>query len=76
MDKRFRSPFPALNVHRRNEAVATDTIEANVAAIDTALGGSNSTISEHFRASHTFGQTLMLSGKELLMHHRLQSKKD
>ena len=29
-----RAPFPALNVSRRNEAVATDTIFADVAAID------------------------------------------
>ena len=30
----FKSPFPALNVHRRNEPVATDSIYADVPAID------------------------------------------
>ena len=34
MKQTFRSPFPALNVHRRHEAVATDTVYADVAAID------------------------------------------
>ena len=30
----YRSPFPALNVRRRNESVATDTIFCDVSAID------------------------------------------
>ena len=30
-----KSPFPAANVTRRNEAVATDTIYSNVPAVDT-----------------------------------------
>ena len=30
----YKSPFPALNVHRRNEAVATDTVYADVPAIN------------------------------------------
>jgi hypothetical protein len=30
----FRSPYPALNVHRRNEPVATDTIYSDTPAID------------------------------------------
>ena len=34
MKKTFRTPFPACNVHRRNEAVATDTVFSDVAAID------------------------------------------
>jgi len=29
----YRSPFPALNVHRRKEAVATDTIYSDTPAI-------------------------------------------
>ena len=32
--KTYKSPFPALNVHRRNEAVATDTVYADVPAVD------------------------------------------
>jgi hypothetical protein len=35
MYKTFRSPFPAMNVLRRNEAVATDTIHSEVPAIDS-----------------------------------------
>ena len=35
MYKTHRSPFPALNVRRRNEPVATDTVEMNVAAVDS-----------------------------------------
>ena len=34
LKKTFRTPFPACNVHRRNEAVATDTVFSDVAAID------------------------------------------
>ena len=34
MKQTFCSPFPALNVHRRHEAVATDTVYADVPAID------------------------------------------
>ena len=30
----YRSPFPALNVHRRHEAVATDTVYSDVPAVD------------------------------------------
>ena len=35
MYKSHRSPFPACNVRRRNEPVATDTVEMDVAAIDS-----------------------------------------
>ena len=35
MYKSFKSPFPACNVLRRNEAVATDTVYSDVAAVDT-----------------------------------------
>ena len=34
MKKAFRSPFPALNVHRRQEPVATDTVYSDEPAID------------------------------------------
>ena len=30
----FKAPFPAMNVHRRQEAVATDTIYTDVPAVD------------------------------------------
>ncbi len=33
MKKTFKSPFPALNVPRRNETVCTDTIESDVEAV-------------------------------------------
>ena len=35
MRNKFKSPFPACNVFRRHEAVATDTIKASTPAIDT-----------------------------------------
>jgi hypothetical protein len=35
MYKTIRSPFPACNVHRRNEAVATDTVYSDTKAVDT-----------------------------------------
>jgi hypothetical protein len=35
MKQTFCSPFPALNVHRRNEPVATDTLYADVPVIGT-----------------------------------------
>ena len=34
LTRHFKSPFPALNVNRRQEAVATDTVYADVPAID------------------------------------------
>ena len=34
LKKRYMSPNPALNVHRRSEPVATDTIYSNTPAID------------------------------------------
>jgi hypothetical protein len=35
MMKTYKSPFPACNVRRCNEAVATDTILSQVPAVDT-----------------------------------------
>ena len=35
MKNTYRSPFPALNVHRRHEAVATDTVYSDEPAIDS-----------------------------------------
>ncbi len=34
LKKHFKSPFPALNVHRRDEPVATDTVFSDTPAID------------------------------------------
>ena len=34
LQKRYKSPFPALNVHRRNEPIATDTVYSDTPAID------------------------------------------
>ena len=34
LKKHFKSPFPALNVHRRDEPVATDTVYSDTPAID------------------------------------------
>jgi hypothetical protein len=34
LEKRFQSPNPALNVHRHNEPIATDTVYSNVPSID------------------------------------------
>jgi hypothetical protein len=34
LKKRYRSPNPALNVHRRDEPVATDTVDSDTPAID------------------------------------------
>jgi hypothetical protein len=33
LKKRYKSPYPALNVHRRNEPVATDTVYSDTPAI-------------------------------------------
>ena len=35
LKKRYKSPFPALNVHRRDEPVATDTIYSDTPAVDS-----------------------------------------
>ena len=37
LKKRFKSPNPALNIHRRNEPVATDTIYSDTPAIDSGV---------------------------------------
>jgi hypothetical protein len=34
LKKHYKSPFPAMNVHCRNEALATDTVYSDVPAID------------------------------------------
>ena len=34
LKKRYKSPFPALNVHRRNEDIGTDTVFSDTPAID------------------------------------------
>jgi hypothetical protein len=35
MKRRYKSPFPALNVHRRDESVATDTVYSDTPAMRT-----------------------------------------
>ena len=37
LKKHYKSPFPALNVHRRDEALATDTVYSDVPAIDSGV---------------------------------------
>jgi hypothetical protein len=37
LKKHYKSPFPALNVHRREKAPATDTVYANVPAVDSGV---------------------------------------
>jgi hypothetical protein len=35
--KHYKAPFPALNVHRREEALATDTVYSDVPAVDSGV---------------------------------------
>jgi hypothetical protein len=35
LKKHYKSPFPALNVHRREEALATGTVYSDVPAVDS-----------------------------------------
>ncbi len=37
MKKRYKSPFPALNVYRRNEPVGSDTVFSDTPAIDSGV---------------------------------------
>src|SRR5688572_19173173 len=37
LKKRYKSPFPACNVHRRDEPVATDTVYSDTPAIDSGI---------------------------------------
>ena len=37
MKKCYKSPFPACNVHRRSEPVATDTVYSDTPAIDSGV---------------------------------------
>ena len=37
LKKRYKSPNPALNVHRRNEPVVTDTIYSYTPAVDSGV---------------------------------------
>ena len=49
LKKHYKSPFPALNVSRRNEAVATDTVFSDTPAIDNG-----STMAQIFVGTTTF----------------------
>jgi hypothetical protein len=35
LKKHFKSPFPAMNVHRRDEPVATDTVYSDTPTVDS-----------------------------------------
>ena len=37
LKKHYKSPFPALNVHRREEALATDTVYSDTPAVDSGV---------------------------------------
>jgi hypothetical protein len=37
LKKHYKSPFPALNVHRREEALATNTVYSDVPAVDSGV---------------------------------------
>ena len=37
LKKRYKSPFPACNVHCRSEPVATDTVYSDTPAIDSGI---------------------------------------
>ena len=37
LKKRYKSPFPACNVPRRSEPVATDTVYSDTPAIDSGI---------------------------------------
>jgi hypothetical protein len=37
LKKHYKSPFPALNIHRREEALSTDTLHSNVPAADSGV---------------------------------------
>ena len=37
LKKRYKSPFPACNVHQRNKPVATDTVYSNTPAIESRV---------------------------------------
>src|SRR5687767_4010264 len=37
LKKRYKSPFPACNIHHRDEPVATDTVHSDTPAIDSGV---------------------------------------
>ena len=37
LKKRYKSPFPACNVHQRNKPVATDTVYSDTPAIESGV---------------------------------------
>jgi len=37
LKKWYKSPFPTLNVHRRDELIATDTIYSDTPAVDSGV---------------------------------------
>jgi hypothetical protein len=43
LKKHYQLPFPALNVHRHDESLATDTVYSDVPAIDSGVR-----IAQHF----------------------------
>ena len=74
MRNTYKSPFPANNVLRRNEAVATDSVKASVAAIDT--GGVKEAQFYIGRTSHVADAFGMISEKEFVntLEHIIQRR--
>ena len=48
LKKHYKSPFPAMNVHRRNKPIATDTVYADTVYSDTPATGSGVTSAQLF----------------------------
>ena len=55
LKKTFKTPFAACNVHQRNEAVATDTIFADVPAIDNGSNAAQLFVGRESLVSDAYG---------------------
>ena len=57
MKKHFKSPFPACNVARRNEPVATDTVYSDVPAIDGGQTAAQLFVGRNTLVTDAYGMT-------------------
>ena len=55
LQKHYKAPFPALNVHRRDEPVATDTVYYNTPAIDNGATSAQIFVGTKILLTHIYG---------------------
>jgi hypothetical protein len=79
LKKHYKLPFPALNVHRREEALATNTVYSDVSAVDSGVtiaqlfGGLTSTVCDVYPLKTEKGICQHLAGCDSTLWRSLQA---